>query len=158
MILRMNWGVLVLLALLTSCSTVKTRIHEREKDFSAYPPEIQSQIQNGNIDEGFTEDMVYMARGNPAEKETMTRAGKTVTLWKYPGSAVAGPGFPSTSFTSPYSYPTFGPGPIQPAPYYRTHFIVEFEGGRVVGWGSESGGYRRDSAVGRDLTDGLPDK
>jgi len=144
-----------------SCSTVKSRIGEHEKEFALYPPEVQAQIQNGNIDEGFTEEMVYMAKGNPAEKETSQKDGKTITLWKYPQpGAVQPPGYPSTSFSSPYSFPTFGPGPIQPAPfpYARANFIVKFVDGKVESWGVGDGIYRPDPSIGKGVTDGLPDK
>ena len=132
------------------CTNVATRIKENERQFGTYAPEAQAQIQNGRIDRGFTEEMVYMAMGKPDNKDTITisarakgahdRDGKKITLWKYLRRDVnAAPRESSTGLSSPYSYPTFGPGPGQPAPviYDRRYYKVEFLDGKVIRWDSE---------------------
>lgn len=133
---RPHFVVLVVLFAM-GCGGVKSRIKDNERQFSGYPPEIQAQIQSGRIDRGFTEEMVYLAKGEPSDKSTLTRDGKTVTVWKYarpvppspPGQAAGG-------LSAPYGYPGFGPGPSQASPlfYERSYFKVEFEGGKVMRW------------------------
>lgn len=131
----------LLLATFVSCSSVKSRITEHEREFATYPPEVQAQIQNGRVDKGFTEDMVYLAKGAPSEKSSATREGKTITVWKYtrPGAPVQ-QGSTSNNLSTPYGYPSFGPGPSAPAPVYydRVFSRVEFENGKVVRWDDDS--------------------
>ncbi|MBI2605185.1 MAG: hypothetical protein HYW49_03795 [Deltaproteobacteria bacterium] len=125
--------------LFASCaSTPKTRIHENETRFLSYPPEVQGQIQAGAIDKGFTEEMVYLAKGNPSEKSTTVRSGKTIAVWKYSGKpeVVSPPGSAPSGFSGQYGYPAFGPGPASPAPmvYSKPRLVIEFEDGRVARW------------------------
>lgn len=125
--------------LLTSCaSTPKTRVQEKEAEFVKYPNDVQGMIQNGQIDKGFTEDMVYMSKGKPGETLSQTKAGKTVTTWKYFGkpqmTEIQGNG--PTGFEGAYAYPTVG-APARPTSamsYSKPNFSVEFENGKVVRW------------------------
>jgi len=120
-----------------ACGGVKSRIQENQRQFAQYPPEIQSQIQNGRIDHGFTEEMVFIAKGKPTDKTQINRDGKAITVWKYVGAMPSEPPGQSTGgLASPYGYPGFGPGPNQPAPmfYERKTYKVEFQDGKVVSW------------------------
>jgi hypothetical protein len=137
MLLKITAVPLLLLLLLQGCGGVKSRIKDHQREFATYPLEVQSQIQNGRIDRGFTEQMVYLAKGEPDEKTTAKRSQRTIMIWKYarhmpsapPGQAAAG-------LSTPYGYPSFGPGPTQPTPlfYEKSYFKVEFEKGKVIGW------------------------
>lgn len=121
------------------CGGINSRIHENQYQFNTYPPQVQAQIQSGRIDKGFTEEMVYMARGKPSDKSTVTRGGKDVVLWKYEvPAAVQPPNAAPGSLSTPYGYPTFGPNPAQSTPilYERSYANVEFENGKVVDWDS----------------------
>ncbi|ATC62966.1 hypothetical protein CMV30_02740 [Nibricoccus aquaticus] len=82
---------------LAGCSTVQSRIEEKSAVFNALPSETQSRIQQGLVDVGYTQDMVYIAMGR-ADKvvERATGAGSE-TVWiynsyyqEYQGSAFAG--------------------------------------------------------------------
>jgi len=127
--------------LVAQCSTVSSRIDHNRDKFVDYPPETQSKIENGDIDKGFTEEMVYMAKGTPSEKSVIRRANHDVTLWKYalPYPASSSAPAPNSSL-SPYGYPTFGPqtptssGGTASGSLDRAYYIVEFENGKVTGW------------------------
>lgn len=125
---------------LAGCGGIKSRISDNQRLFATYPPETQAQIQNGRIDHGFTEEMVYMAKGKPSEKSSIERDGRKIAVWKYARPRPPGPpGSHSGALSSPYGYPGFGPGPSQPVPmfYDRSYFKVEFENGKVVRWDQE---------------------
>ncbi len=136
--LQLFIAAIALCAVFISCaSTPRSRIKEKEKVFFGYPPEIQGQIQAGQIDRGFSEDMVYLAKGSPSEKYSHEVAGKSVTIWKYyqKPDAVSPPGSQPTGFSGAYEYPTPGK-PQQPYPmfYNKPGLIVEFENGKVKKW------------------------
>lgn len=142
--LFLNFVLPLALLFVSACSSIPSRIKEHEREFNTYPPEIQSQIQSGRIDHGFTEDMVYMAKGKPSEKSSYEKKGPKgpvhVTVWKYASPAPATPAnIASSSISTPYGYPTFGPGPSQPASvfYEKKYFKVEFENGKVTSWDQE---------------------
>ena len=121
---------------LNGCSTTKSRIQERSATFANLPPEDQLKIQNGEVDLGFTPDMVYMAKGKPKEESTRRVDGKSVLIWRYPGPRVVAPqsaAGPSTSFSSPYGHPQFSGQPSTPSPmfYESRGFTIEFEDGKV---------------------------
>ncbi len=82
---------------LAGCSTVQSRIEEKSVVFNALPSETQARIQQGLVDVGYTQDMVYIAMGR-ADKvvERATGAGSE-TVWiynsyyqEYQGTAFAG--------------------------------------------------------------------
>ena len=124
----------------TSCSSVSSRIKDHQAQFNSLSRQAQAQVQNGRIDLGFNEDMVYMAKGKPDDTETITRNGKQIKVWKYAKRDWRGDSHPaSTSLSSPYGYPTFGPGPSQPVIANRPlkYLRVEFENGQVARWDRE---------------------
>lgn len=130
--------LLFLTILFVNCATTtKSRIKEKEKEFFGYPPEVQGQIQAGQIDKGFNEDMVYLAKGRPTEKASHQKAGKTITVWKYyqKPDVAAPPGSNPPGFSGAYEYPTPGKAQ-QPYPmfYNKPSLVVEFENGKVKSW------------------------
>jgi hypothetical protein len=65
------------------CQTVDSRIKEKPEVFNSVDKATQDKIKQGIIDLGFTEDMVYLALGNPDQKrESKTAAGTRLT-WIY---------------------------------------------------------------------------
>lgn len=119
-----------------SCSTTNSRIHEKSAAFSQANPEDQMKIQNGEIDLGYTPDMVYMAKGKPKEESTRRVDGKTILVWRYSKPQLVEPRGatgPSTGFSGAYGYPQFSGHPSAPAPmfYGGPDFVVEFEDGHV---------------------------
>lgn len=77
----------VLLLLLAGCMSVQEmrdkRINENLDVFNDFPLEIQDQIIRGEIEIGFSKDMVRLAWGPPAEVfARMTEKGEA-TVWRY---------------------------------------------------------------------------
>ena len=68
----------------TGCqTTVKDRIKEKPDVFANVDKATQDKIQQGIIDLGYSEDMVYLALGAPDQKrESASASGRTVT-WIY---------------------------------------------------------------------------
>lgn len=57
-----------LLVFTSACSSISSRIHDHSDEFNSYPAPIQSKIQDGLIDLGFTEEMVYLSKGSPPKR------------------------------------------------------------------------------------------
>lgn len=78
-------GLLVLAAVvaLAGCSTPASRIKKNPELFASFPPEAQQQIQQGQIDLGFTPDMVSMALGEPNRIYNRTTTEGSVEVWSY---------------------------------------------------------------------------
>lgn len=127
---------LALLSSVPGCGGINSRIKEHERQFSSFAPQAQAQIQAGRIDKGFTEDMVYMAKGEPSEKNQLKKDGKELVVWKYPRRTAPPVAAGANNLSTPYGYPSFGPAPQQSAPlfYDRSYDTVEFDRGRVVRW------------------------
>ncbi|HTT56683.1 MAG TPA: hypothetical protein VMF63_06225 [Opitutaceae bacterium] len=71
------------LAALAGCSTVNSRIREKQAVFDTLPPATRAEIRRGQVGVGFTPDMVYMAIGKPDEtRERVDPAGRE-SVWKY---------------------------------------------------------------------------
>jgi len=71
------------LAALTGCSTVNSRIREKQAVFDTLPPATRAEIRRGQVAVGFTPDMVYMAIGKPDEVRERVDAAGRETVWKY---------------------------------------------------------------------------
>src|SRR3954471_23420824 len=76
--------VLGLSALLTACtSNPETRIAKNPAIFDTYPPQVRQKIRAGEVDIGFTPDMVRLALGEPSRVfRRQTQDGAT-ELWIY---------------------------------------------------------------------------
>lgn len=71
------------LMVLTACATPDSRIADNRSAFDNFPPEIQQKIKTGQVDVGFTPDMVEMSLGEPARKFIRkTELGDT-EVWSY---------------------------------------------------------------------------
>ncbi len=68
-------------ALLTGCDTIAQRIEEKAEIFNQLGPEVQENIQRGQVKVGYTLEMVYMALGRP-NSITSSADGKYV-VWSY---------------------------------------------------------------------------
>ena len=69
--------------LLVACATPEARIRQNQALFDSFPLEAQELIREGEIDIGFTEEMVEMARGVPDRKYTRRTVSGTVSIWGY---------------------------------------------------------------------------
>lgn len=82
-----NILMFIITLLLTGCMSVQALRDERiEADrplFNRYPPAIQKQIRLGQIDIGFTKDMVRLAWGMPDQIFRRTTRAKESVVWSY---------------------------------------------------------------------------
>lgn len=119
------------LLLLAACATPESRIGKHRDLFATYTPEIQRRIKAGEVDVGFTADMVLMAMGKPARKTTRTTEQAVQEVWTYgesgirPGVGLSIGGGSSGGFGG-VSIGGGGGGS------YRDRAVIMFEGGKVV--------------------------
>ena len=71
--LRIACCVLPLVVLLAGCATPAKRIEQNQELFDSFPVAVQARIRGGQIDLGFTPDMVRIALGDP-HRQTVRRA------------------------------------------------------------------------------------
>lgn len=82
-------SVLVALALaaaalgLGGCSTFETRANEKAEVFEALPVATQQRLERGRINVGDSEDLVYIALGQPDEKRRISRTDGNQSVWIY---------------------------------------------------------------------------
>lgn len=75
--------LLTALLVLAGCQNVESRIKEKPDVFAQLDVATQDKIKQGIIDLGYTQDMVYLALGEPDQKrEALSATGQTVT-WIY---------------------------------------------------------------------------
>jgi hypothetical protein len=79
---RHCWAGLAALVL-AACSTVASRIDDNRAAFNSYPPAVQQKIRAGQVDIGFTPDMVRMALGDPDHRYERTTAAGQSEIWGY---------------------------------------------------------------------------
>lgn len=74
---------LVSLAFLAACSTPESRIADKRAVFDQFPADVQQKVRAGQVDVGFTKEMVLLALGEPDRQFTRkTEAGDT-EVWGY---------------------------------------------------------------------------
>ncbi len=75
---------LALGGLLAACSsTPADRIAKHQALFAGYPAEVQQKIRAGEVDLGFTPEMVRLALGEPARTFTRQSGAGTSEVWVY---------------------------------------------------------------------------
>lgn len=71
-------------ALLAACSsTPDARIAKNQAAFGGYPATVQQKIRAGEVDVGFTPEMVRLALGEPTRQFNRQTEKGTVELWVY---------------------------------------------------------------------------
>jgi hypothetical protein len=76
--------ILGLSALLTACtSTPESRIAQHPAIFDTYPPQVRQKIRAGEVDIGFTPDMVRLALGDPSRVFSRQTENGVTELWIY---------------------------------------------------------------------------
>ena len=99
-------GALSLTFGLTSCTTVDTRISEKQESFRRLSPSDQALVQQGKIREGLSMDAVYIAWGPPSQRIPGRYRGSVVETWVY--DATAAGDYPGPFYYG-YGY-GYGPG------------------------------------------------
>lgn len=74
---------IVCAAALVGCSTPASRIKKNPALFNSFPPEVQTKVSNGQVDVGFTKDMVAMALGRADRTYTRKTAAGSSEVWAY---------------------------------------------------------------------------
>ncbi len=75
--------LLALAAGLSGCQSVERRIKEKPEVYAHLDAATQDKIKQGIVDLGYSEDMVYLALGDPDQKrESVSAEGKSTT-WVY---------------------------------------------------------------------------
>ncbi len=70
--------------LLAGCaSTPQDRISQNRAIYESFPAEVQRKISAGQVDVGFTPDMVSLALGKPDQKLIRADAGGQSEVWVY---------------------------------------------------------------------------
>lgn len=82
-------AALLLAAAIAGCATPDSRIRDQQAAFDRYPPEVQQKIRAGQIDVGYTADMVRMALGEPDQRLERTTAEGASEIWAYRDSRPA---------------------------------------------------------------------
>jgi hypothetical protein len=78
------FALAALVALLTACtSTPEARIAKSQALFDGFAPAVQQKIRAGQVDLGFTPDMVRLALGEPSRVFTRQTEGGATELWVY---------------------------------------------------------------------------
>lgn len=73
----------VALVLLAACSSPDSRISDNQAAFEKFPTETQEKIRSGQVDVGFTTQMVLMSLGEPARKYTRKTDQGDTDVWSY---------------------------------------------------------------------------
>ncbi|MFH1217158.1 MAG: hypothetical protein V1706_11720 [Pseudomonadota bacterium] len=72
---------------LAACMTVQQvrdrRIAASQQTFDSFSPEIQEKVRDGRIEIGFTEEMVRLAWGSPAQTYVRITEKGEATVWTY---------------------------------------------------------------------------
>lgn len=76
----------ITLILVAGCaSSPESRIEKNPQIFDKFSEEEQAKIRNGEVELGFTEQMVYLAIGAPDRKKTRITEEETTESWIYQG-------------------------------------------------------------------------
>jgi hypothetical protein len=132
---RLQLFLLVALAALvgafTACATPDKRIEERQEIFDNYPSDVQAKIRAGRVAADFTEDMVWMALGDPDEKLVESTERGETAIWIYTRSR---PGVGISLGGGGYGGGGFGGGSVGTGTSAETDYEAEvhFEDGFVT--------------------------
>lgn len=95
-------AALLAAALLPACQGPRdSRAQEKADVLRRQSPEVQAQVRAGQIESGFTPDLVYIALGRPDRSATSpSEAGRTMT-WTYRNFPVGGTSAAATGMNVP---------------------------------------------------------
>jgi outer membrane protein assembly factor BamE (lipoprotein component of BamABCDE complex) len=93
---------------LTSCSTVESRISDHPEIYQSLSPRDQELVHNGQIRVGMPENAVWLAWGSPALKAPGAMHGRITETWVYTSTTTAP--YPYYGGWGPYGYGGLGFG------------------------------------------------
>jgi hypothetical protein len=68
---------------LAGCSTTGSRIREQQAVFDSYPEHVQLNLRAGNIEVGYTPEMVFIALGEPDRKAEVVTGEGASEVWTW---------------------------------------------------------------------------
>lgn len=77
--------VMVLCGVAGCVSSPASRIKQEPGLYASFPPEVQAKVQKGEVEIGFTRDMVRLALGLPRRVHARTTETGQVEIWLYMG-------------------------------------------------------------------------
>jgi hypothetical protein len=80
---RLVFATFALALAFAGCSTPDSRIEKNSAAFAGYPPAVQAKIRAGEIEVGYTSDMVQLALGKPDRVIRRRTAAGESEVWIY---------------------------------------------------------------------------
>jgi hypothetical protein len=77
------WVGVVFAGFLCGCYTPASRIKKHPEIFDPLPPEIKAKVQLGEIEPGYTTNMVFLAKGRPDRKYRRVTNKRQTIIWSY---------------------------------------------------------------------------
>jgi hypothetical protein len=74
---------LAALALAASCASVDSRVQDHQAAFESWPADVQDKVRAGQVDVGFTQEMVTVALGKPDRITSRTSDRGVEEGWVY---------------------------------------------------------------------------
>lgn len=112
----LRFGICACALVLTSCSTIESRIAEHPDIFQRLSARDQALVQQGKIRDGMPQDGVWLAWGTPDQKGSGFARGQAVETWIYNEYVYA---------HAPYAYPY---GPFGYGGYYGGAVLHPYRG------------------------------
>lgn len=75
--------VMSLLLLAASCASTDSRVRKNQAAFDSWPAGVQQKVRAGQVDVGFTPEMVRVALGEPRRTFSRTTANGVAEGWVY---------------------------------------------------------------------------
>jgi len=69
--------------MLAGCASPSARIRANPQLFASFPADVQGKVRQGQVDLGFTRDMVRMALGEPNRTYQRQTTNGTTDVWSY---------------------------------------------------------------------------
>lgn len=113
---------------LAGCSTIDSRIKDKQEAFDAYPAEVQAAVREGKVKVGFTPEQVEIALGKPDRIYSRTKTGVESEVWAYTDNS---PSFGVGLGVGVGGPVGLGAGVNSRDYYYRDRMRVVFENGAV---------------------------
>ncbi len=80
---RIALATIVCALAFAGCSTPDSRIERNSAAFAGYPPAVQAKIRAGEVEVGYSEEMVQMALGKPDRTFRRQTAKEETVVWAY---------------------------------------------------------------------------
>jgi len=126
--------------LLGACSTVQNRIQEKSAVYNSLDPATRAKLAHGDIEIGYTTDMVYIALGRPdVTRERISTEGRT-EQWIYRSYYDDYAGGAYVHYHRWYGYNPYGrfyrmywePVYLDNAQYAEDNIRITFRDGKVI--------------------------